>query len=152
MAMMVLAGFAAAQSATVQEKNQAVARAFFEEVLDQGHLERYAASHASDFVAHGLVHDANLAEDMAAAREERKALPDMRVKINQMMADADRVLVFWTASGTNTGEGLGYPPTGKAITVPGMTIFRFRQGRIVEEWSVFDMSAALLQAGLCGKP
>jgi steroid delta-isomerase-like uncharacterized protein len=140
------------KAATEQEKNKAIARSFFEQVLDQGHLEKYAESHADDFVAHAGDHDATLAEDMAAAKEERKALPDMRVKVNQMVAEADLVVVYWTSSGTNSQEGMGFPATGKKITVPGMTIFRFKNGKISEEWSVFDMSSAMQQAGLCPPP
>lgn len=139
---------AMAQQPSEQERNKAVARSFFEQVLDQGELGRYADSHASDFVAHAADHDASLAEDMAAAREERKALPDMRVRVNEAVAERDLVAVFWTASGTNTGEGMGFPATGKRITVNGMTLFRFKAGRIGEEWSVFDMLSAMRQAGL----
>jgi hypothetical protein len=69
---------AIAQQPSEQESNKAVARSFFVQVLDQGQLDRYADSHAVDFVAHGEDHDFTLAEDMAAAKEERKALPDMR--------------------------------------------------------------------------
>jgi steroid delta-isomerase-like uncharacterized protein len=145
----LLGAMAVAESSSEVERNKAMARSFFEEVLDQGHLERYAESHAADFVAHGGDHDATLAEDMAAAREERKALPDMRVTVNQILGEGDSVVVYWRASGTNTGEGMGFPATGKRIVVPGMTIFRFKQGKISEEWSVFDMSSAMQQAGLC---
>ena len=129
-----------------------VAVSFFEQVLDQGRLDKYAESHASDFVAHVADHDASVAEDMAAAREERKALPDMRVKVNQVVAERGLVSVFWTASGTNTGEGMGFPATGKRITVNGMTLFRFKAGKISEEWSVFDMLSAMRQAGLLPTP
>jgi steroid delta-isomerase-like uncharacterized protein len=85
---------------------------------------------------------------MAAAKEERAALPDMRVKVNQMVAERDLVSVFWTATGTNTHAGMGFPATGKRITINGMTLFRLRDGKIVEEWSVFDMLSAMRQAGL----
>ena len=141
-----------ARAGNEQEKNKAVARSFFEDVLDQGRLDKYAESHADDFVAHGRDHDATLAEDMAAAKEERKALPDMHVKVKQMVAEEDLVVVYWTAWGTNTHEGMGFPATGRKITVPGMTIFRFKKGKITEEWSVFDMSSAMQQAGLCPAP
>jgi steroid delta-isomerase-like uncharacterized protein len=143
---------ATTKAASEQEKNKAVARSFFEEVLDRGQFDKYAESHARDFVAHGRDHDATLAEDMAAAKEERKALPNMHMKVNQMVAEADLVVVYWTASGTNTHEGMGFPATGKKITVPGMTIFRFKKGKISEEWGVFDMSSAMQQAGLCLPP
>ncbi len=132
-----------------QERNKAVARGFFEEVLDQGRLERYAESHASDFVAHGRQRDFTLEEDIAAAREEHKALPDLRVAVHQAVAEGDMVAVYWTATGTNTGEGMGFPATGKRITIPGMTLFRFKDGKISEEWSVFNMASAMQQAGLC---
>ena len=141
-----------AQQSSEQETNKVVAVSFFEQVLDQGRLDKYAESHASDFVAHVADHDASVAEDMAAAREERKALPDMRVKVNQVVAERDLVSVFWTASGTNTGEGMGFPATGKRITVNGMTLFRFKAGKISEEWSVFDMLSAMRQAGLLPTP
>ena len=139
---------AMAQTPSEQERNKAVARSFFEAVLDQGHLDKYPDSHAADFVAHTGDHDASLAEDMAAAREERKALPDMRVKVHEIVAERDLVSVYWTASGTNTGEGMGFPATGRKITVPGMTLFRFKNDKISEEWSVFNMLTAMQQAGL----
>lgn len=143
---------AAAQSTPEVDKNKATARSFFEVVLDQGHLDKYAESHAPDFVAHAGDHLATLDEDMAAAREERQALPDMRVKVNQVVGERDLVVVYWTASGTNTQPGMGLPATGKKITTPGMTLFRFKDGKIVEEWSVWDMLGAMRQAGLLPPP
>ncbi len=131
-----------------QEKNTAIARSFFEEVLDQGRFDKYADSHTADFVAHGSKHDFTLADDIAAAKEERKALPDMHTVVNQTVAERDMVAVYWTASGTNTHEGMGFPATGKNISVTGMTLFRFRDGRISEEWSVYDMLSVLKQLGL----
>lgn len=151
-AALLVCGDLAAQQPGGLESNKLVAQGFFEQVLDHGQLDRYADSHAPDFVAHGDGRDYSLAEDIAAAREERVALPDMRVKVNQLLAERDLVSVFWTASGTNTHEGMGFPATGKRITVDGMTLFRFRNGKIVEEWSVFDMLSAMRQAGLLAAP
>jgi steroid delta-isomerase-like uncharacterized protein len=139
---------AKAQQTRVQERNKEVARSFFEEVLGQGHLDKYAESHAKDFVAHGENHEYTLEEDMAAAKEERKALPDMKVKVNQILAEQDMVAVYWTSSGTNTQAGMGFPATGKKIKIDGMTIFRFKAGKICEEWSVWDMLSVMRQAGL----
>jgi steroid delta-isomerase-like uncharacterized protein len=136
------------QQTSVQERNKQVARSFFEEVLGQGHLDKYAESHAKDFVAHGENHEYTLEEDMAAAKEERKALPDMTVKVNQILAEQDLVAVYWTSSGTNTQAGMGFPATGKKIKIDGMTLFRFKAGKICEEWSVWDMLSVMRQAGL----
>ena len=141
-----------AQPASDQDKNKEIARTFFEEVLGQGHLEKYAESHSGDFVAHGETHDASLEEDMAAAREERQAMPDMKVKVSQILAERDLVAVHWTAAGTNTQPGMGIPATGKRISVDGMTIFRFKAGKICEEWSVWDMLSVMRQAGIVSTP
>lgn len=137
-----------AQSVSEQDHNKKIARTFFEEVIGQGKLENYAQSHAADFVAHGSDRDYSLAEDMAAARDERAALPDLQIAVNLMVAEADLVAVHWTAWGTNTQPGMGLPATGKRIRVSGMTIFRFRAGKIAEEWSAWNMLSVLKQAGL----
>ncbi len=137
-----------AQAGTEQEKNKAVARQFFEEVLSRGTLEKYSESHTTDFVAHGTDRDFSLAEDMSAAREERTALPDLQVAVNHALAEGDLVAVHWTAWGTNTQPGMGLPATGKKIKVSGITIFRFRAGKISEEWSAWNMLSVLTQAGL----
>jgi steroid delta-isomerase-like uncharacterized protein len=135
-----------------EARNKALARSFFEDVLDQGKLEDYAKSHAPDFVANSEGGQASLEEDMAAAREQRKALPDMRVKVNNIVAEGDLVSVYWTASGTNTAAGWGIPATGKRVSVHGMTLFRFERGLIQEEWSVFNMYSILKQLGLLTPP
>ena len=137
-----------AQSASQQEKNKAVARAFFEEVLGQGKLENYSDFHTHDFVGHGSQRDFNLADDLAAAREERAAFPDLQFAVNHTVAEGDMVVVDWTAWGTNTQPGMGLPATGKPARVPGMTLFRFKAGKISEEWGVWCMLSVLKQVGL----
>ena len=149
--MLLSASCPPALAGDLQDANKAVARSFFEDVLDQGHLDRYADSHAADFVVHTAKADLPLAADMAAAAEERKALPDMRVTVDRMVAEDDLVTVQWTASGTNTGDGMGFHASGAKISIPGITIFRFKSGKISEEWGVFDMLAAYRQAGLLQK-
>jgi len=134
--------------ASERDNNKKVARAFFEEVLGQGKLENYADSHTPDFVGHGSERNFTLAEDLAAAQEERKWMPDMQFAVNQMVAEGDLVVVYWTAWGTNTQPGMGFPATGKPIKTSGMTLFRFRAGKISEEWGVWCMLSVLKQAGL----
>ncbi len=137
-----------AQAASEQEKNKTLARQFFEDVLSQGKLDKYSDSHTADFVVHGTEHDYSLAEDLAAAREERTALPDMQIAVDRMVAEDDLVAVHWTAWGTNSQPGMGLPATGKKIKVSGITIFRFKAGKISEEWSAWNMLSVLRQVGL----
>lgn len=137
-----------AQTASDQEQNKAVTRTFMEEVLGQGKLEQYSGFHTADFVAHSSERDYTLAEDLAAAQEERKALPDLQFAIKHLVADGDLVVVHWTAWGTNTQPGMGLPATGKPVKVSGMTLFRFRAGKISEEWNAWCMLSVLKQVGL----
>jgi len=137
-----------AQTASEPERNKAVARAFFEEVLSPGKLEKYSDFHTADFVAHSAERDFTLAEDLAAAREERTAIPDMQFAINHMLAEGDLVVVHWTVWGTNTQPGMGLPATGKPIKISGMTLVRFKAGKISEEWNAWNMLSVLKQAGL----
>src|SRR5678815_6098527 len=97
--VVTFAWFAPGMAKDLEAQNKAVARSFFEDVLDKGKLEDYAKSHAPDFVANSEGRKASLEEDMTAAREQRKALPDMRVKVNHIVAEGDLVSVYWTASG-----------------------------------------------------
>ena len=103
---------ALAQQPAEQERNKQIARSFFEEVLDQGHLDSYAESHAKDFVAHGGTHEATLEEDIAAAKEERKALPDMRVTVNQIVAERPRGGVLDRGGHQHSGRN-GFPRDGQ---------------------------------------
>jgi len=146
--MVAMGAWSHAQTASQMEKNKSVARTFFEDVLNQGKLDQYADSHSADFVGHGTDRDFTLAEDLGMAREERAALPDMKMVVNHMVAEGDLVAVHWTAWGTNTQPGMGLPATGKQIKVSGMTIFRFKDGKISEEWSAWNMLTVLKQAGL----
>ncbi|MGA2422531.1 MAG: ester cyclase [Terriglobales bacterium] len=137
-----------AQSASQRERNKAVAQSFFEEVLSQGRLDKYGEFHSKDFVGHSGDRTFTLEEDLAYARGERKALPDMSFRVNRMIAEGDLVAVHITVSGTNTQAGMGFPATGKKIESDGVTIFRFKDGKICEEWNVFDMLKVMRQTGL----
>lgn len=91
-----------AQPGSEQERNKNVARSFFEEVLSQGQLDKYGQFHSKDFVGHSGDRTFTLEEDLAYARGERKALPDMSFRVNRMVAERDLVAVHITVSGTNT--------------------------------------------------
>ncbi len=143
---LALPGFA--RSASEQERNKNVARNFFEEVLSRGQLDKYGEFHSKDFVGHSGDRTFTLEEDLAYARGERKALPDMSFRVNRMIAEGDLVAVHITVSGTNTQAGMGFPATGKKIESDGVTIFRFKDGKICEEWNVFDMLKVMRQTGL----
>ena len=133
------------------ERNKQVVRRVFEDVLTQGRIEVERAIHTPDFVAHAGDRSAGLEEDIAAAQGWRDAFPDLVVTVEQLIAEGDRVAAFWTARGTNTGEGHGLPATGRSGAAQGITIFRLVGGRIAEEWNVMDQYGMLKQLGLLPK-
>ena len=141
-----------ALAANVQTKNKAVARRVFEEILSQGKFQVADEIYSKDFVNHGLTHDASLKEDQDAARGWRQAFPDLKMTVLQEIAEGDLVTVLWTGTGTNTGEGMGLPATGKSGKVRGITIWRIVDGKIVEEWSEFDQLRIMKVLGLLPEP
>ena len=80
------------------------------------------------------------------------AFPDLDRRIEDIVAEADRVVVRWSATGTHLGDMNGIPPTGKVATSSGITIFRVEDGRIVEEWAESDMLGLLQQLGAIPAP
>jgi steroid delta-isomerase-like uncharacterized protein len=126
-------------AASEQDRNKAVARRVFEEIFNQGKFEVAGEIYAPDFVNHGLKTSFTLQEDQEAVHEEKTAFPDLRMSVEQMVAEGDRVTVVWIFRGTHTHGGYGgLPPTGAAIEFRGITIWRIVDGRIREEWTAFD--------------
>ena len=82
----------------------------------------------------------------------RTAFPDLRMTIEDMTAEGDRVVVRWTVRGTQTGEMMGMPATGKPTTVTGMFLNRLAAGKIVEGWGNFDALGMMQQLGLIPTP
>jgi len=82
----------------------------------------------------------------------RTAFPDLRMSFEDQIADGDRVVTRWTASGTHLGELNGIGATGRAAHVSGVFIHRLAEGQISESWSMFDQMGLLLQLGVIEFP
>jgi steroid delta-isomerase-like uncharacterized protein len=76
------------------------------------------------------------------------AFPDGRITIDDQFASGDLVATRWMGRGTQTGELMGIPPTGKQVTITGITISRVENGKVVEEWTNWDMLGMLQQLGV----
>ncbi len=129
------------------ERNKAVARKVFEDVMSQGRWDVSEQIHAPGFVARAGKRVETRAEDLESARAWRSAMPDLAVTIEQILGEGDLVAVRWIARGTNTGTGNGLAATGKRLEVEGTTIFRIVDGRIVEEWNAIDELGLMRQLG-----
>jgi steroid delta-isomerase-like uncharacterized protein len=67
------------------------------------------------------------------------AFPDMRMTIEDILADGDRVALRWHMTASHTGEHLGFPATGKKTALDGSSFCVIRDGRIAEGWNLMDM-------------
>ncbi len=76
------------------------------------------------------------------------AFSDQRFLVNEQIAEGDFVTTRWTGTGTNDGEMMGMPATGKSAVVQGITINRFRDGKIVESWATWDTLGMMQQLGV----
>jgi steroid delta-isomerase-like uncharacterized protein len=138
----------AAWAGPVQERNKAVARRVFDEIFNQSKFAVADEIYSQDFVNHGLHRNIDQQEDQDAARGWKLAFPDLKMTVVQEVAEGDLVTVLWTGTGTNTGEGNGFPATGKKMEARGITIWRIVNGKITEEWSAFDRLGPMQQLGL----
>jgi steroid delta-isomerase-like uncharacterized protein len=131
---------------SIQARNKAVAMRVFDEIFNQGKFQVADEIYAPDFRNHGLHRSVDLKTDQEAVRAEKNAFPDLRMSVQEIIAEADRVAVLWTFQGTHTGSGYeGLPPTGTRVEIRGITIWRIVDGRIVEEWSSFSESGAYIR-------
>ncbi len=73
------------------------------------------------------------------------AFPDIQFTIADSVEANDRVAVRWTATGTHKGELFGVAPTGKTVTMIGVTIFRVENGQVAELWDVWDEAGLMRQ-------
>ena len=76
-----------------------------------------------------------------------RAYPDLHVAVEDLIAEADKLVSRNVVTGTHQGEYLGLPPTGRSVTYNEIFIFRFEDGRIAETWGVVDVLSQMRQLG-----
>jgi steroid delta-isomerase-like uncharacterized protein len=77
------------------------------------------------------------------------AFPDARFRVEDVIAEGDKVVTRYTLRATQAGPWISdIPVTGKPFTIQGFEIHRIADGRIVEQWSQFDLAGALRQLGV----
>ncbi|MPZ50802.1 MAG: DUF4440 domain-containing protein [Dehalococcoidia bacterium] len=81
------------------------------------------------------------------------ALPDIKLTVEDIFGEGDRVFSRARLEGTNTGEFNGMPPTGRRIDVRWiMNVCRVQDGKIAEEWEILDQLEIMRQLGLIEAP
>lgn len=76
------------------------------------------------------------------------AIPDMRLDIEDVVAEGEKVLVRLVIRGTQRGELMGIAPTDRPIDVAVLDLFHVRSGKLVEHWALLDNLGLLRQLGV----
>ena len=119
------------------EKNKILIRRWLDEVFTRGDLDEVDELFASTFALHdpSFPHDVHGPEGIKRyVTAYRVAFPDLRVTVEDQLADADTVVTRWTVRGTHSGAFLGLAPTGDEVTVSGIEFDRIGGDRIDEAW------------------
>lgn len=132
----------------------AVIRAWFKEVWDEGREESIDRLMAPGAVVHGLSADGIRGAEgfKPYFRTMRAALGDLEITVEQTLVDGDRVAAHCHVIARHVGDALGAPATGRPVEFWGITIARVRDGRIVEGWNCFDFLSMYQQLGWVGNP
>ena len=135
-------------------ENKTRVRSLYEQVFNQKNLAAIDDYFASTVVDHSLppgvpggIEGVRLTIGMFLG-----AFPDLHLTVEDSIAEGDRVVSRWMLRGTHQGASLGMPPTGKHVTMPGISIVRMEDGKAVENWVIFDQMVMLQQLGLAPVP
>ena len=131
------------------EENKALIRRFWEEVFNGRNLDLIDELCAPNFVDHGMNNQESNAEGFKQMLSMWfNAFPDLHVTIDDLFAEGDRCATRWTGRGTHKGELMGIPPTGKQVTVKGISIDHTVGGKFVEVWTFEDVPYMMQQLGV----
>jgi len=135
------------------EENKAIVGRIFEE-LNKGK----AAALEELFDANCVFHAAGI-EDIHGIEGVKQrvdtafsAFPDYRAKIDDVLAEGDKVMVRITEKGTHRGELMGIAPTEKEVEAWGVVVVRIAGGKAVESWALGDRLGLLQQLGVIPSP
>ena len=133
------------------DRNKAVVRRFVEEVQNEKNWESYDELNASDFV------NLSAPPGVPADREGGKmflgaflnAFPDCEFTIDDMIAEGDRVLLRNRISGTNSKgvPWIGASPNGRPYEFESWSVYRVRDGKVVEHVGLNDVWMFAIQPG-----
>ena len=129
---------------------KALARRFYEEVLNQGKLDVLDEILSDDFVEHQEIPGMPSGKDgvRAYVTTFRDAFPDLRFELQAVVAEGDEVWVHAVMTGTQKGDLPGIPATGEQVSITMIDRVRVRDGQAVEHWGASDDLGMMTQLGV----
>jgi steroid delta-isomerase-like uncharacterized protein len=135
----------------MSEQNKTAVRRLFDELWNKGNLPV-----ADELIAPTYTHHDASTPDVGRGPESEKkrvthyrnAFPDMRLTIEDIIAEGETVIARWSCRGQHKGELNGIAPTGKQVAITGVTITRFAGGKMVEGFVNWDALGLMQQLGV----
>ncbi len=135
------------------EQNKALGRQMIEAVWNDQDYAVVDAHVTSDFIGHSTPQDIHGQEGYKQFFTMlHQSFPDIHFTIEDVIAEADKVVIRWTVRGTHRGEFMGVPATGRSVAMPGMTMGRMANGKVVEGWTNWDTLGLMQQLGVVPEP
>jgi predicted ester cyclase len=131
----------------MSEANKLLLKRWFEQVWNQ----KSEAAIDEMFSKQGKSHGFPNADSVLVGPEAFKnvhrtfcgAFPDLRVDVQEIVAEGDRVAVRWRAFMTHRGDHLGFPASGKKETLDGSSFLIVKDNQVMEGWNQMDLGALM---------
>ena len=124
------------------EKNKAVVQRYVDEIQNAHSLDTIESIFDEGFTDHMASSGGLFLGGMDGLKRGYatflNAFPDLHVMVEDMIAEADKVVAYKTLTGTHRGTHLGIPPTGKRVQYQIISIYRIKNGKIAEYWGLQD--------------
>jgi steroid delta-isomerase-like uncharacterized protein len=137
------------------EQNKALTVRFVEELFNRGNMGIIGEIFAPDFIEReqlppGIPDGSEGVKVLTSML--RSAFPDFKATIDDILAEGDKVVIRMTWSGTQKGEFMGVPATGKRVSIGVIDIIRIANGKVVEHWGQMDSMSLMQQLGAIPAP
>jgi steroid delta-isomerase-like uncharacterized protein len=133
-----------------EDQNREVTRRFSAEVWGEGNVAL-----ADELIAHDLVEHTpfpapapGLEGHKQVLAMFRSAFPDLKVTVDNVIAEGDWTSLRWHGEGTHTGPLMNIPATGAKVLITGIDLLRLENGKIKERWAELDAMGLMRQLGV----
>ena len=133
---------------TTTEENKVIVQRFFEEGPSKGDLAAAKELLSPNFSLHTPIPSAPGIQSITDIITTcRAAFEHLDVKVEDLIAEGDKVSARFVANGIHNGSFMNLPPTGRPIKMTGIEIFRIEDGKIAELWAEANIIGLLQQIG-----
>lgn len=131
--------------------NKVIVQRLYEDVWNKGKTEFIKLLISPSHALHGPHFSGRSIGPEAYKRQillYKSSFPDLRFTVEDLIAEMEKVVCYWTMSGSHKGEFMGAPATSRKMSVDGITIHHMTNGKIMDSYVSFDMWGLMQQLGL----